>query len=58
MKILLITTLYPGHINQSRIQASYAVHNFAKEWVKKNELKVVRLWPYYPNIFKCFVINL
>ncbi|KUO49304.1 MAG: hypothetical protein APF76_16000 [Desulfitibacter sp. BRH_c19] len=53
MRILLITTLYPGYVNQSNIQATHAVHNFAKEWVKKNELKVIRLWPYYPNIFKC-----
>ncbi|WP_031514121.1 glycosyltransferase [Desulfofalx alkaliphila] len=53
MRILLITTLYPGYVSQSNIQATHAVHNFAKEWVKENELKVIRLWPYYPNIFRC-----
>ena len=50
MKLLLITTLYPGYKNQSRLKASYAVHNFAKEWAKENEVKVIRLWPYYPHI--------
>lgn len=50
MKLLLITTLYPGHKNQSRLEASYAVHNFAKEWAKENEVKVIRLWPYYAHI--------
>lgn len=54
MKMLLITTLYPGYANQSKIQATYAVHYFANEWARKNELEVIRLWPYYPNIFKCF----
>lgn len=54
MKLLLITTLYPGYKNQSRLKASYAVHNFAKEWDKENEVKVIRLWPYYPHILNVF----
>ena len=54
MNILLITPLYPGYINQSKIDVTYAVHNIAKEWTNKNEVKVLRLWPYYPNLFKFF----
>ena len=54
MKILLITTLYPGYKDQSKIQATHAVHNFAKEWAKKEEVQVIRIWPCYPKIFECF----
>jgi glycosyltransferase involved in cell wall biosynthesis len=54
VNILLITPLYPGYINQSKIDVTYAVHNIAKEWTNKNEVKVLRLWPYYPNLFKFF----
>jgi len=37
VNILLITPLYPGYINQSKIDVTYAVHNIAKEWTNKNE---------------------
>src|SRR5690554_1055443 len=52
MKILLITTLYPAYLNQPKIEATYAVHYFAKEWAKKNNVSVMRLFPSYPNGFK------
>lgn len=52
MKLLLITTLYPAYKNQSKIEASYAVHYFAKEWAKKNNISVMRLFPSYPSGFK------
>lgn len=54
MRILLITTLYPGYINQSKIKATYAVHYLAREWANDNEVKVIRLWPYYPKVFNFF----
>lgn len=54
MNILLITTLYPGYPNQSRIKAPYAVHQFAKEWIKDNKLNVIRIWPHYSKVFNCF----
>lgn len=54
MKILLITTLYPAYLNQSKIEATYAVHYFAKEWAKKNNVSVMRLFPSYPKIFRFF----
>lgn len=51
MKILLITPLYPGYINQSAIEATYVVHHLARQWAKTHEIKVVRLWPHYPKVF-------
>ncbi len=54
LKILLITQQYPGYINQSKIEATYVVHYFAREWAKNNEVQVIRLWPYYPKIFNWF----
>lgn len=48
MKILLITTLYPAYLNQSKIEVTYAVHYFAKEWAKNNDVSVMRLFPTYP----------
>ena len=48
MKILLITTLYPAYKNQSKIEQTYAVHYFAKEWTKNNDVSVIRLFPSYP----------
>lgn len=54
MKILLITTLYPAYMNQSKIEATYAVHYLAKEWAKKHDVKVIRIWTSYPNIFRRF----
>lgn len=54
MKILLITTLYPAFLNQSKIKVSYAVHFFAKQWTKNHEVQVIRLWPSYPGFLKLF----
>ena len=54
MKLLLITTLYPAYVNQSKTEATYAVHYFAKEWVKENDVQVMRLWPSYPKFFRFF----
>ena len=51
MRILLITPLYPGYINQSPIESTYVVHYLAREWIKKHDVQVVRIWPYYPKIF-------
>lgn len=51
MKILLITPLYPGYINQSPIEAPHVVHHLARQWAKEHEVQVIRLWPYYPKIF-------
>lgn len=52
MKLLLITTLYPAYKNQSKIEETYAVHYFAKEWAKNNNVSVIRLFPTYPKWFK------
>jgi L-malate glycosyltransferase len=53
MRILLLTTLYPGYKNQSRQEVSYALHYFAKDWVNLgHEVKILRLWPEYPKVFK------
>jgi glycosyltransferase involved in cell wall biosynthesis len=55
VNILLITSLYPGYIGQSRRNATYALHNFAKEWVKAgHNVLVCRLWVSYPGIFNVF----
>ncbi|APC49618.1 hypothetical protein BME96_16090 [Virgibacillus halodenitrificans] len=52
MNILIITSLYPGYEDQPRSEVPYAIHNFAKEWNKKgNNVKVIRLWTYYPSVF-------
>ncbi len=55
LNILLITSLYPGYKNQPRTDATYALHDFAKEWVKKgHKVLVCSLWTYYPWIFNIF----
>ena len=54
MKILLITTLYPAYKNQSKIEQTYAVHYFAKEWTKNNDVSVMRLFPSYPMGLESF----
>ncbi|MBO0991441.1 glycosyltransferase family 4 protein [Bacillus sp. SD088] len=55
MKILLITTLYPGYEGQSRKEKSYALHYFVKDWVSLgHEVKVVKVWPKYPSLFNFF----
>lgn len=51
MRILLITSQYPGYIGESRLKVTYAIHEFAKEWAKSNEVQVIRLWNYYPRLF-------
>ncbi|WP_339316208.1 glycosyltransferase family 4 protein [Oceanobacillus sp. FSL W7-1304] len=49
MNVLLVTTLYPGYKGQSRIEVSYALHQFAKEWIfAGHNVKIVRLWPKLP----------
>ena len=50
MNILLITKLYPAFPNQSKLEATYAVHYFAKEWAKTHNVRVIRPWPTYPKI--------
>jgi len=50
MNILLVTTLYPAYKNQSRIESSYAVHYFAKEWRKNHCVSVMRIFPIYPKM--------
>jgi glycosyltransferase involved in cell wall biosynthesis len=48
MKILLLTTLYPEYENQSIAETSYALHEFAKEWVKEHNIIVIRpIFPVY-----------
>lgn len=55
MKILLLTTLYPGYENQSRKETSYAIHYFVKEWVSQgHDVTVAKIWPQYPWIFNIF----
>lgn len=56
MKILLITKLYPGYKNQSREEMTYAIHYFAKEWIKQgHEVEVIRVWPKYPTLVNKFI---
>ncbi len=55
MKILLITPLYPGYLNQSKLDATYAVHYIAREWAKNHQVKVLRPWPCYPGLFSLFL---
>jgi len=43
MNILLATELYPEYENQSRTSMSYALHDFAKQWNKENNLVVLRI---------------
>lgn len=51
MKILLVTTLYPGFEGQSRKDRSYALHYFAKDWIGLgHEVKVINLWTKYPKV--------
>lgn len=53
MKILLITTLYPGYKKQKNNEVTYAVHYFAQEWKRQgHEVKVVRPWVVYPRLLK------
>lgn len=52
MNILMITNLYPAFLNQSKLESTYAVHYFAREWAKNNNVNVIRIWPAYSNIFK------
>ncbi|WP_101842477.1 glycosyltransferase family 4 protein [Halobacillus sp. Marseille-P3879] len=53
MKILLVTSLYPGYKGQPRKEKTYALHYFAKDWLNAgHEVNVFRIWPLYPNIFK------
>lgn len=52
MKIMLITTLYPGYVGQSRKEISYALHYFVKDWVESGyEVRVIKISPRYPKIF-------
>lgn len=46
MKILLITQLYPLHIASKN---SFALHYFAKEWSKHNDVQVLRPYLSYEN---------
>ncbi|WP_054860234.1 glycosyltransferase [Gracilibacillus sp. JCM 18860] len=56
MKVLLITTLYPAFPTQSRQQMSYALHDFAKNWVSmENEVQVIKIMPTYPTLFNLFM---
>jgi glycosyltransferase involved in cell wall biosynthesis len=54
MNILLLTTLYPEYENQSIAETSYALHDFAKEWVKDHNVIVVR--PIFPK-YKRFILQ-
>ena len=52
MNILLITNLYPAYKNQSRIEMSYALHDFTVKWAKNNNIIVInQILPRYKNIF-------
>ena len=52
MNILLITTLYPGYEGQSRLEVSYAIHQFVNEWKEEgHNIKVIRLWSKFPFVF-------
>ncbi len=48
MNILIITRLYPEFAGQSRLEATYAVHDFAKEWAQCHQVYVMRVFGYYP----------
>lgn len=53
MKILLITSLYPGYKNQGRNEVPYAIHYFVQEWIKNGDVvRVVRPWSIYPKIVR------
>lgn len=54
VRLLLITTLYPAYPNQSALESTRAVHQFAREWAVENAVDVIRLWPYYPSVFGYF----
>lgn len=68
MNILLVTTLYPEYENQSIAETSYALHDFAKEWVKEHNVIVVRpIFPayrrfiqdknFYPDVHPDFILD-
>lgn len=50
MNILLITRLYPEFAGQPRLEATYAIHDFAKEWAKNHNVYVMRIFDHYPLI--------
>lgn len=51
MKILLITSLYPGYLNQPKNEVTYSIHYFVKNWINENQVIVIRVWPYYYSFF-------
>lgn len=52
MRILLITSLYPGYKNQPRKEATWAIHYFANKWVEQgHSVKVVVPWRFHPRVF-------
>ena len=52
MRILLITSLYPGYKNQPRKEATWAIHYFANKWVEQgHSVKVVVPWKFHPRVF-------
>jgi len=46
MNILVITDLYPAYPGQRANEISYAIHHFARQWIKTETVVVVR-----PNLF-------
>jgi L-malate glycosyltransferase len=52
VKILIVTPIYPGFINETRRTSPFAIHYFGTEWVKKgHDVEVIRIWPYRPFLF-------
>ena len=55
MNILFISNLYPAYPGQSRTEMTYALHQFAKEWIKTDEKVLsIALWDCYPALFSFF----
>lgn len=55
MQVLLVTSLYPGYENQPRSEVTYALHYFAREWVRQGHtVRVAAIWRYYPGVLKYF----
>lgn len=42
MNILIVSDLYPESEKQDPLKTTYALHNFAKYWVKDNNIMVIR----------------
>lgn len=56
MNILFVTNLYPTSDTHNRINVPFALHYFAKEWAKQNNVQVIVPTVKLPNILKHFPV--